>query len=110
MTRYDYAREKLYIAMRSLASGPGDVRARLLNAFLTFHTLKPADFPTQYQKDWTWIIEQMTKYGPIHDYKGAIWKGSVENTMSKIRNRTGQKIANKIFDIGWDLHTNVKFL
>jgi len=110
MARYHYAQEKLYVAIRSLATGQGDVRARLVDAFMTFHTLKVDDFPPKYREDWKWIQNQLTKHGPIYDYKGRVYKGSVENTMSKIKNSTGRKIATKIFDIGYDLLTNEKYL
>ena len=110
MARYNYAQEKLYVAMRSLATGPGDVRARLVDAFMSFHTLEEDDLPPKYRKDWKWINTQLTKHGPIYDYKGRVRKGAVENTMSKIRNSTGRKIAMKLFDIGYDLLTNEKYL
>ena len=110
MTRYHYAQEKLYVAIRSLATGQGDVRARLVDAFMTFHPLKEEDFPPKYRADWKWIHNQLTKHGPVYDYKGRVYKGSVENTMSKIKNNTGRKIATKIFDIGYDLLTNEKYL
>jgi|SRR3989338_7794034 len=110
MTRYHYAQEKLYVAMRSMATGQGDVRARLVDAFMTFHTLKEEDFPPKYRKDWKWIHTQLTKHGPIYDHKGRVYKGSVENTMSKVKNSTGRKIATKIFDIAYDLLTNEKYL
>lgn len=110
MTRYNYAQEKLYVAIRSLAIGQGDVRTRLVDAFMSFHTLKEDDLPPKHRKDWRWIITQLTKHGPICDYKGKIYKGSVENTMSKIRNSTGLKIATKIVDIGYDLLTNESYL
>lgn len=110
MARYKYAQEKLYGAMRSLATGQGDVRARLVEAFMSFHTLKEDDFPPKYREDWKWINTQLTKHGPIYDYKGRVYKGSVENTMGKIKNSAGRKIATKIFDIGYDLLTNEKYL
>lgn len=110
MSRYSYTREKLYVAMHTLASGRGDVRARLLSAFMSFHTLNEDDFPEEYKKDWEWITKQLTKFGPLLDHKGEVWRGSVENTMNKIKNSTGEKIAEKIFNIGWELHTNEKYL
>ena len=77
---------------------------------MSFHTLKEEDFPLKYREDWKWIKTQLTKHGPIYDYKGRVYKGSVENTMSKIKNSTGRKIATKIVDIGYDLLTNEKYL
>ena len=110
MNRYSYTREKFYVTMRTLATEPGDVRTRLLSAFMTFHTLKKDDFPEEFKEDWEWIMKQLTKFGPLLDHKNEVWRGSVENTMNKIRNRTGEKIAERIFNIGWGLHTNDKYL
>jgi hypothetical protein len=92
--------------MHELATGKGDVRGRLLGAFNSIHTLNDEDFPEEFRKDWAWIMNQLTKAGPILDNNGKVWRGSAENTLSKIRNATGTKIANKIFEIGWDLHAN----
>ena len=62
------------------------------------------------QRDWKWVTEQLTRYGPVLDYKGRVSKGSVEHTMSRIRNSTAAKIAQMIFHLGWELHTNEKYL
>jgi hypothetical protein len=96
--------------MRTLATGKGDVRDRLLGAYMSFHTLNEKDFPEEFKKDWAWVMKQLTKYGPLRDYKGDVWLGSVENTMNRIRNSTGERIAKKIFDLGWELWTNEKYL
>lgn len=108
--RYAYPSEKLYQAMHTLATGKGDVRSRLLCAFMGFHTLNEGAFPPEFREDWKWVMEQMTKYGPLIDHKGEVWRGSVENTMNRIKNTTGEKIAEKIFNISWELHTNKKYL
>jgi hypothetical protein len=46
-----YAHEKLLAALESLATGPGDVRARLLAAYETFHPLTQSHFPPNLRKD-----------------------------------------------------------
>jgi hypothetical protein len=43
-----YVHEKLRAALESLATGAGDVRARLYNAFLSIHTLQESDFPEHF--------------------------------------------------------------
>ena len=110
MVQYNYAQEKLYVAMRSLATGQGDVRVRLVEAFMSFHTLKEDDFPPKYREDWKWITTELMKHGPLYDYRGRVYKGSVENTMGKLKNNIRKKIATKIFDIGYDLITNETYL
>lgn len=96
---YRYVREKLFDAVYALAVGQKDVRSRLVNAYLACHTLRPKDFPDEFQDDWKWVVRQLTRHGPVLNYKGEVSIGSVENTMSIIKNRTGSKIARKIFDL-----------
>jgi hypothetical protein len=104
-----YAKEKLYEAILALAIGQGDVRSRLYPAYLCVAGLREDDFPKEFQKDWAWIMRELTKYGPTYKPNGDLWYGSVENTLRNIRNSTGRKIAEKIFDIGWALNTHEEY-
>jgi hypothetical protein len=94
-TSYIYAREKFMKAIEILATHPGDVRARLEEAYQQLLVLNEKDFPKKLRKDWHWIRNELTKKGP-----GVPWPwGSVSpvrNTLSKMRNATGAKIAKKI--------------
>ena len=94
--RWSYADEKLSKAIRLLAILPGDVRSRLLSAFMEFHTLNDADFPPHLQRHYQWVMKQLTKCGPVLDNKGKVYRGSVEHTLSRIRNSTGAKIAERL--------------
>ena len=40
------------------------------------------DFPRENGADWRWVMQELTKRGPLLDYKGEPWRGSVENTMA----------------------------
>jgi len=92
--------------MYSLATGRGDVRSRLETAYRRFWVLTEENFPEEFRDDWKWIKNQLTKFGPLYDNSGEILiSDAVENTMSRIKNKTGQKIAGKIFYIGWALCT-----
>jgi len=55
-------------------------------------------------------MKELTKFGPLLDYKGEPWRGSVENTMKKVRNRTGVKIAEAIYDLYWSLSENTEYV
>jgi hypothetical protein len=111
MNEYFYAREKLLNAIETLATGGGDVRERLLQAFTNFHTLTADDLPSDFKMDWAWIRKELTKYGPVMiGDTDEVLRGSVENTMRRIKRNTGRKIAQKLFRIGWELHTNEKYL
>jgi hypothetical protein len=103
-----YAHEKLLAALESLATGPGDVRARLLAAYQTFHPLKQSHFPPNLRKDFEWVLRQLTKHEPIYDYKGRLDRGSVEETLRRIKNVTGVKIATRIYRLYHALDSEVR--
>jgi hypothetical protein len=96
---YHYARQKLSSAVEILATGPGDIRSRLMMAFLECAVLRTIQFPPELQSDWQWIRDQLTKHEPILRADGRVRKGSVEVTLSRMRNHTGSKIAKRIFDL-----------
>lgn len=91
-----YAQEKLLVAIDYLAIGEGDVRQRLLAVFQDLCFLTEQDFPDHLHRDWLWVMEQMSRYGPLEDHNGKEWCGSLENTMRKIRRATGVKIAQRL--------------
>ena len=105
----DYVIEKLTDAMDALTTGCGDVRSRVKNAFWLMHTLQERDFPDNLKEDWLWIHGEITKRGPLLGPDGEIWLGSVENTMRNIRNKTGQRIAQRISTLYWEISNNEKY-
>ena len=96
-TNFDYVREKLQRAVYNLVVGPGDVRSRLKIAYMSFHTLRKVDFPPELQSDWSWVLKQLTRFGPAKHYSERYREGSVSHTLGRIRNKTGQKIAERIY-------------
>ena len=105
----EYVIEKLTDAMDALTTGRGDVRSRLKNAFILMHTLRESDFPDNLREDWIWIHNEITKRGPLLGPNDEIWLGSVENTMRSIRNKTGQRIAQRISKLYWEISNNEKY-
>ena len=103
---YSYAHEKLFEAMQGLALGAGDVRSRLEIAFESFYTLETHHFPKELQKDWEWVMKQMTRFGPLYRADGREWLSPVHHTMQRIKNKTGVKIAEKIFYLFWKLESD----
>jgi hypothetical protein len=97
--RWFYANEKLSRAMRLLIVSPGDVRSRLLCAYMEFHPLREADFPPELQQDYRWVMEQLTKRGPVLNHKGEISRGSVENTLSRMRKKLGSEVAERLLKL-----------
>lgn len=96
---YGYTVEKLTTALSVLVSHPGDARERLNAAFLGFHALSEKDFPPKLQKKWQWVMMEMTKFGPLLDHNGKVWRGSVESTMRRIKNRTDSNIIKVIYEL-----------
>ena len=105
----DYVIEKLTDAMDALTTGRGDVRSRIKNAYSLMHTLRESDFPDNLREDWVWIHNEITKRGPLLGPNGEIWLGSVENTMRNIRNKTGQRIAQRISKLYWEISKNERY-
>ena len=98
-TRHLYAREKFGLAVHKLATGEGDVRKRLIIAFREIWHLEPTAVPKHLVRDLSWIKRQMTRLGPLRDENGEVWRRAVEHTMSRIRNSTGAKIAERIYRV-----------
>jgi hypothetical protein len=107
--KYRYVKEKLREAIYTLSTGKNDVRSRLVAANMGFYVLTEDHFPPEFRNDWKWIMHQLNKYGSLYDDHGELLSDSVKHTMQRIRKDTGQKIARKIFDISWALHTNKKY-
>jgi hypothetical protein len=108
MIKYFSAKKNLSRAIFILATGRKDVRSRLLSAYNTFWVLTEADFPLELQADWRWIINQLTRFGPVYD-RGLFLESPAEHTMRRIKGSTGEKIAGKIFEICWLLHNEPKY-
>ena len=83
----------------SLTISEPDIRKRLSDAFVYIHTLVSADFPVSLQNDWNWIMNELTKYDALYNSKDEVILSSVDNTMGKIRNSTGSKIAKRILTL-----------
>ena len=103
-----YVHEKLLAALESLATGPGDVRERLLAAYETFHPLTQSHFPPNLRKDFGWVLKQLKKCEPIYDYKGRLLRGSVEETLRHLKNVTGARIATRIYRLYHALDAEIR--
>ena len=44
-------------------------------------------------------MKELTKFEPIYNSNGEVFRGSVQNTCNRIKNKTGVKIAKKILDM-----------
>jgi hypothetical protein len=107
--QYNYAIQKLTEAMECLATHPGDIRRRLTRAFEILAPVTTDRVPPECRDDWSWILQQMVRFGPVFDGDGQIVSGALENTMSRIRNHTGSKIAMRILELYWSMSHNTKY-
>jgi hypothetical protein len=94
-----YALEKLASAVHSMATDPGDIKVRLWNAFLIFHTLSEKDFANEYHEDWKFIYKSLTTEEPSYNEKGEVTTGRVENTLKILDEDACVKIAERIANL-----------
>ena len=92
-----YVREKFFDAVRILATGPGDVRKRLLHVWRgPLIVITPDKMPAKHKDNLVWIINQLHKFkedwpGQLSDLKRKrIWTRPFErniriNTPTKLR-------------------------
>ena len=100
-----HAHQRLSEAIFILATHPGDVRARLGQVFLAIHMILEDEIPVSCRNDWAWTMEQLVRFGPVYDKNrgGAVLIGTIENTMRRIKNSTGVKIAERFFKLQEDV-------
>jgi hypothetical protein len=55
-----YAREKLGVAVWKLATGTGNIKARLADAFIELMILQESDLPPQFRSEWRQIRSDLT--------------------------------------------------
>ncbi len=102
---YDYARGKFRSAVYRLATGPGDVRSRLLSASSYIYTLMEDRFPKLLQKKWQKIEKGITRFGATYDHHGKERLSAIEHTMKRIKNSTGVALAEAICELSDDLNS-----
>ena len=91
-------KERVYKAVEHLCTARGDVRARLRVAVMTLLPLQAQEFPEHLQEDFRWIRSQSTKYESERPHEGTL-----DATMRRIKNSTGEKIAERIFKLYADI-------
>jgi len=103
------AEERLNKVIYLLAVRPGDVRKRLIRAFTTELCHLPEEvFPEDLREAWRTIIWMLTKHGHQELANGKIID-SCTCTMERIRNSTGSKIAEKIYDIWYEVKKRIEY-
>src|SRR5262245_57835405 len=98
--------EKLTNALRILATGKGDARQRVADAFAACAFLTVEDFPVELQQRWRWIEQEATKFGRYRSRPPRVPISTVESTMPERKNATAAKIAKGMLDLYWDVSEN----
>ena len=101
-SRYSRAHEKFSDAVYRLATGEKDVRDRLRRAYTPLNRLHANELPADLQEEWGAILREMTKLGPER-WRDEIVDSAINHTMSRIRNSTGRKLAERIYRLNSEL-------
>ena len=99
---YYYASEKFAGAVHSLATGRGDVRSRLWDAYMEIHAVREENIPDPLKEDFDWIMKMLTKSEPLYG------RTRVETTLKMMRNQTGEKIAERICNLQYKLKSFIE--
>jgi hypothetical protein len=94
-----YAHQLLSQTVDCLAIGPGDVRSRLLKAYDIFNPLTVKHFPEHLGSEFAWVERQLNRHSPYLNPDGTTRKGSVEVSLSRMKNSTGSKIAQTLLHL-----------
>ena len=88
------AAERFWIAVESLATGTGDIKLRVAQAFDTIVVFCPAELPPHVRPDFEWVIRELTRSLP----RGP-WEGSGRASLFRRRKTSAAKIAQRIVHI-----------
>jgi hypothetical protein len=105
----DYVIEKLTDALRILATGKGDARQRVADAFQACVLLTVGDFPVELQQRWRWIKDEATTFRFYENRPRGVLPSKVEAMMPKRKNATAAKVAKGIWDLYWEVSKNRQY-
>jgi hypothetical protein len=86
-----------------LAVQEGDVRDRLRSAYNHLRVLREDELPEEIRDEWKQILHELTRKDAWIHESGHVIKSSLDQTLDSIRNKTGRKIAERIYIIAIDL-------
>jgi hypothetical protein len=103
---YNYTREKLTTSIRLLTLGSGDIKQRLIEAYMQFQVLQERDFPEHLRADYIWIRSSLLKK-PALKAKGGTQNisSSIEQTLHFMRRQPCVEIAKRIVQLNESLAT-----
>lgn len=112
--KLNYAREKLSQAVWKLATGVGEIKARLADAYIELAILQESDFPSELVELFESIRHELTS-GKMQYYtaikNGELVKipaGRLYSTLRYMRKNKAQEIAQKIYELKEQLDSYAK--
>ncbi|MFZ6028689.1 MAG: hypothetical protein ACOYYS_13305 [Chloroflexota bacterium] len=92
-----YACENFGVAVHCLATGPGEIKTRLLSAFLSISCLTSRDIPEEMQPQFNRLRSLLTDVGPQNDI------GKVSGRLRYMRKDKATQIAELFLSIHMQL-------
>jgi len=89
----DYAYEKFSIAIRGMASSPQNIKDRIRNAHLHFHTLKSDDLPQDSRLKYENLTTKLTSVRAKEN------EGSVRASLDAMSDNEAEELARVIVDL-----------
>jgi hypothetical protein len=107
--RRRHAAKDLTNAVETLATGTGDVRARLLLASMSIMLTQREDFPEDKRALWENVMKTIERF-EIYFQTGS---GTFMNTPKKatwgMRNATAQRAARQVWELYWSVSKNQRY-
>jgi len=99
MSAMSYPYEKLMVAVDAMATSPQRIQDRLHSAYMSFHPLRPTDFPEGKMR--VAYVEIMDRLTRVKDADPD--KGFVRATLDRMSDEDAGNLASKIFDLFLDV-------
>jgi len=103
--KYDHSRELFSDAIEILATSQKDLRHRLYEVYEVIYHLHETEVPSEFSEEWK-EIKSVLKKVKIHKISEEL---ILAEKKLNIRNKTGEKIAYKIWNIYNELHFSEKY-
>lgn len=99
--------DRLWRAVRALATAEGDVRHRVATACEILEAMHKSELTSDLRDRLDRVLEQAGKKGPLVNIgSGEVIKGKYKNTITGKHNRTYKKLAEEIFRIYEEFNNN----
>ncbi len=98
----NYAKEKFIAATNTLSRGHGNLKERLIDAYVCLSPLKDEYFPDSLRVYWVNLKNKMTSEDPTVS-KGDVMYGTLQNTVEKMSFEECEKAVDIILGLNYRL-------